>query len=159
SPITLEDNYGVLYREDKKILQIDMEDVHEISLVKYDILGLKNVGIIKDACRYAGINYPKSNEIDWEDQKVWNDMLKCPQGIIQMEGAYTLQILFAFKPKSIFDMSLVTAALRPSGSSYRDMLMQKKFHKNPSTIIDDMLKDNYGYLCVEENQNIDTNRG
>ena len=33
--------------------QIDMEDVHEISLVKYDILGLKNIGIIKDACTYA----------------------------------------------------------------------------------------------------------
>ena len=81
SPITLEDNYGTMYREGKKILQIDMEDVHEISLVKYDILGLKNVGIIKDACNYAGIPYPKSNEINWDDQEVWKDILKCPQGI------------------------------------------------------------------------------
>ena len=150
SPITLEDNYGTLYKDDKKILQIDMEDVHEISLVKYDILGLKNVGIIKDACKYANIPYPKSNEIDWGDQKVWDDMLKCPQGIFQMEGAYAFQMLCAFKPKSIFDMSLVTAALRPSGSSYRDKLMQKEFHKNPSTIIDDMLADNYGYLIYQE---------
>lgn len=150
SPITLEDNYGTLYKDDKKILQIDMEDVHEISLVKYDILGLKNVGIIKDACKYANIPYPKSNEIDWDDQKVWDDMLKCPQGIFQMEGVYAFQMLCAFKPKSIFDMSLVTAALRPSGSSYRDKLMQKEFHKNPSTIIDDMLADNYGYLIYQE---------
>lgn len=59
-------------------------------------------------------------------------------------------MLCAFKPKSIFDMSLVTAALRPSGSSYRDKLMQKEFHKNPSTIIDDMLADNYGYLIYQE---------
>lgn len=150
SPITLEDNYGTLYRDGKKILQIDMEDVHEISLVKYDILGLKNIGIIKDACEYAGIPYPKSNEINWDDQRVWNDMLKCPQGIFQMEGAYAFQMLCEFKPKSIFDMSLVTAALRPSGSSYRDKLMQKEFHKNPSTIIDDMLADNYGYLIYQE---------
>ena len=150
SPITLEDNYGTLYKDDKKILQIDMEDVHEISLVKYDILGLKNVGIIKDACKYAGILYPKSNEINWDDQEVWKDMLKCPQGIFQFEGAYAFQMLCAFKPKSIFDMSLVTAALRPSGSSYRDKLMQKEFHKNPSTIIDDMLADNYGYLIYQE---------
>ena len=150
SPVTLEDNYGTLYKDDKKILQIDMEDVHEISLVKYDILGLKNVGIIKDACKYAGILYPKSNEINWDDQEVWKDMLKCPQGIFQFEGAYAFQMLCAFKPKSIFDMSLVTAALRPSGSSYRDKLMQKEFHKNPSTIIDDMLADNYGYLIYQE---------
>lgn len=150
SPVTLEDNYGTLYKDDKKILQIDMEDVHEISLVKYDILGLKNVGIIKDACKYAGILYPKSNEINWDDQAVWEDMLRCPQGIFQFEGAYAFQMLCAFKPKSIFDMSLVTAALRPSGSSYRDKLMQKEFHKNPSTIIDDMLADNYGYLIYQE---------
>ena len=150
SPVTLEDNYGTLYKDDKKILQIDMEDVHEISLVKYDILGLKNEGIIKDACVYANIPYPKSNEIDWDDQEVWKDMLRCPQGIFQMEGAYAFQMLCEFKPKSIFDMSLVTAALRPSGSSYRDKLMQKEFHKNPSTIIDDMLADNYGYLIYQE---------
>jgi len=81
SPITLEDNYGTLYRDNKKILQIDMEDIHEISLVKYDILGLKNIGIIKDACEYAKIKYPKSNEINWDDQKVWEDILRCPQGI------------------------------------------------------------------------------
>lgn len=150
SPITLEDNYGTLYKDDKKILQIDMEDVHEISLVKYDILGLKNVGIIKDACKYANITYPKSSEVNWDDQKVWEDMLKCPQGIFQFEGAYAFQMLCEFKPKSIFDMSLVTAALRPSGSSYRDKLMQKEFHKNPSEIIDNMLEDNYGYLIYQE---------
>lgn len=150
SPITLEDNYGTLYKDDKKILQIDMEDVHEISLVKYDILGLKNVGIIKDACEYANIPYPKSNEIDWDDQKVWDDMLRCPQGIFQFEGAYAFQMLCEFKPKSIFDMSLVTAALRPGGASYRDSLMKKDIHHNISPMIDDMLKDNYGYLVYQE---------
>lgn len=150
SPVTLADNYGTLIRDNKTILQIDMEDVHEISLVKYDILGLKNIGIIKDACTYANIKYPKSCEVNWGDQKVWKDMLRCPYGIFQFEGAYAFQMLCEFKPKSIFDMSLVTAALRPSGSSYRDKLMQKEFHKNPSTIIDDMLADNYGYLIYQE---------
>lgn len=150
SPITLEDNYGTLYRDNKKILQIDMEDVHESGLVKYDILGLKNVQIISDSCKLANIPYPKSNEINWDDQKVWKDILKCPQGIFQFEGAFAFQMLCEFKPKNIFDMSLVTAALRPSGSSYRDKLMKKELHKNPSTIIDDMLSDNYGFLIYQE---------
>ena len=96
SPVTLEDNYGTLYKDDKKILQIDMEDVHEISLVKYDILGLKNVGIIKDACKYAGILYPKSNEINWDDQEVWKDMLKCPQGIDKL-FMYPLAVMLSKK--------------------------------------------------------------
>lgn len=150
SPITLPDNYGELRREGKKILQIDMEAVHEVSLVKYDLLGLANVGIIKDACKYANIPYPKSNEINWFDENVWNDMIRCPQGIFQFEGAYAFQMLCEFKPKNLFDMSLVTAALRPSGASYRNELMKKQFHKNPSSIIDDMLKDNYGFLVYQE---------
>lgn len=81
SPVTLADNYGTLKREGKTILQIDMDDVHDVNLVKYDILGLKNVEIIKDTCIYAGLNYPKSYEVNWKDQDVWKDILKCPQGI------------------------------------------------------------------------------
>ena len=47
-------------------------------------------------------------------------------------------------------MSLVTACIRPSGASYRDELLQRKPHHNPSPIIDDLLKDNLGYLIYQE---------
>ena len=150
SPISLSDNYGETYREGKKLLQIDMEGVHEVSLVKYDILGLKNVGIIKDACKYANIPYPKSNEINWEDNKVWQDMVTSPYGIFQFESDFAFTLLKQFMPTNIFDMSLVTAALRPAGASYRNELMERKIHKNPSAIIDDMLKDNLGFLIYQE---------
>ena len=59
-------------------------------------------------------------------------------------------MLKQYEPHSIFDMSLVTAALRPSGASYRDELMQHKPHKNPSAIIDELLADNNGYLIYQE---------
>lgn len=150
SPISLSDNYGETYREGKKLLQIDMEGVHEVSLVKYDILGLKNVGIIKDACKYANIPYPKSNEINWEDNKVWQDMVTSPYGIFQFESDFAFTLLKQFMPTNIFDMSLVTAALRPAGTSYRNELMERKIHKNPSAIIDNMLKDNLGFLIYQE---------
>lgn len=150
SPITLSDNYGELQRDGKTLLQIDMEDVHEVSLVKYDILGLKNVGIIRDACRIANLDYPMSHNINWNDNNVWNDMLKSSIGLFQFEGEYAYSMIKKFKPDSIFGMSHITAALRPSGASYRDDLLEKKFHKNPSSIIDDMLKDNLGYLIYQE---------
>lgn len=59
-------------------------------------------------------------------------------------------MLKQYEPHSIFDMSLVTAALRPSGASYRDDLMAHKPHKNPSPIIDELLAENYGYLIYQE---------
>lgn len=150
SPITLRDNYGTFVSDGKEILQIDMECVHEAGLVKYDILGLKNIEIIKDTYALLGKPYPKSHEIDWDDDAVWKDMLRSPIGIFQFESAFAFDSLKKFKTHSIYDMSLVTACIRPSGASYRDELLQRKPHKNPSPIIDELLKDNLGYLIYQE---------
>lgn len=151
SPITLQDNYGMFWSSDgKRILQINMEECHEVSLNKYDLLGLKNVEIIKDTCIFAGIPYPKSYQVNWDDQNVWNDMITSPAGIFQFEGKYAFDMLKSFKPSRINHMSLVNAALRPSGASYRDRLMAHEINKNPSPIIDELLKDNNGFLVFQE---------
>lgn len=77
-------------------------------------------------------------------------MIKNPSGIFQFEGAFAFESLKKFTPKSIFDMSIVTACIRPSGASYRDALLARKPHSNPSEIIDELLKDNLGYLIYQE---------
>lgn len=77
-------------------------------------------------------------------------MLRSPVGIFEFEGEYAFSLLRQYEPHSVFDMSLVTAALRPSGASYRNDLMNHKPHYNPSPIIDELLKDNYGYLIYQE---------
>lgn len=85
SPITLPDNYGVFIDKNGVItLPLDMDEVHEAGLVKYDILGLNNVQIIRDTCKYAGLPYPKAHLMNWEDEKVWDDMITSPVGIDKM---------------------------------------------------------------------------
>lgn len=150
APLTLPDNYGTFWQDGKRIMMINMEEIHEVSLVKYDLLGLKNVEIIKDTCKLAGIPYPKSHTINWEDEKVWADMITSPAGIFQFEGDYAFKMLKEFVPHKINDMSMVNAALRPSGASYRDRLLAHEVNKNPSEIIDELLKDNLGFLIYQE---------
>lgn len=151
SPITLVDNYGVFDKEGENCLMLDMENIHDYTgLAKYDFLILKTVQVIRDACKYMGKPYPKTYEINWDDEAVWDDMLKSPSGIFQFESAFAFDSLKRFKPKSIFDMSIVTACIRPSGTSYRDDLLSRKPHSNPSEIIDELLKDNLGYLIYQE---------
>ena len=150
SPITLDDNYGVFEKDDDMCLMLDMDAGHELGLAKYDFLVLKTVQVIRDCCRYLGTEYPKTHEVNWDDEDVWKDMLKSPVGIFQFEGDYAFKSLRQFKPKNIFDMSIVTACIRPSGDSYRDELLARKPHKNPSPIIDELLKDNLGYLIYQE---------
>lgn len=150
SPITLPNNYGCFWSKGKRILPINMEEVHEIGLVKYDILGLKNIEIIKDTYNLLGLTYPKSHEINWDDREVWNNIILSPVGVFQFEGSYAYDLLKRYKPKKINDLSLVNASLRPSGTSYRDRLIAREFNHNPSVIIDDLLKDNNGFLVFQE---------
>ena len=150
SPITLTDHYGVFWKDGEVVLDIDMDEIHDCGLVKFDFLVLRNIAILSDTCRLAGIPYPKAHEINWDDQAVWQDMMRSPIGIFQFEGEFAFRLLKQFGAKSIFDMSLVTAAVRPSGASYRNDLMAHKIRKNPSSIIDDLLRDNLGYLVYQE---------
>lgn len=150
SPISLKENYGVFDKEGENCLMMDMEEAHEVGAAKYDFLVLKTVQVIRDTCRYMDKPYPKTDEIDWFDQEVWADIIKSPAGVFQFESAFAFDSLKKFRPQNIFDMSLVTACIRPSGASYRDELLARKPHSNPSEIIDELLKDNLGYLIYQE---------
>lgn len=153
SPITLADNIGLFYKDGKDDMPVStcaMKSVDSLNYVKFDILGLKTVGIIKDACRYAGIPYPKSYELNWNDYNVWHNMITAQQGVFQFEGDYAFGLLKDFKPNTINHMSMVNAALRPSGKSYRDRMISGEHNENPSKEIDDLLASNNGYLIFQE---------
>ncbi|WP_455717600.1 PHP domain-containing protein, partial [Anaerosporobacter sp.] len=153
SPITLADNMGLFYKDGNTEMPVStcsMKAVDSLNYVKFDILGLKTVGIIKDACGYAGIKYPKSYEINWSDKLVWTNMIETQEGVFQFEGDFAFDLLKSFKPNTINHMSMVNAALRPSGKSYRDRMIAGEFNKNPSDEIDRLLEDNNGYLIFQE---------
>lgn len=150
SPVNLIEEYGVFLKDGENCLLLDMEEAHDTGLAKYDFLVLKTVQVIRDCCRLLGRPYPKTNEIDWCDEAVWKDMRSDLTAIFQFEGDYAAQCFRKFGTDSIADMSLVTACIRPSGASYRDQILAHKIHKNPSPLIDDLLKENLGYLVYQE---------
>ena len=63
---------------------------------------------------------------------------------------YAFSLLKDFKPSTINHMSMVNAALRPSGKSYRDRMIAGEHNNNPSKEIDDLLASNNGYLIFQE---------
>lgn len=150
SPITLPDNYGTFWSKDKKILTIDMEEIHEVSLVKYDLLGLVNVEIIEDCCKLANISYPKAHEVNWNDDKVWEHIADSGVGIFQLESDFATSCMRKMKCHSINDLSMVNGCIRPAGESYRDELLSGKIHKNVSPMIDELFSDTRGYCLFQE---------
>lgn len=153
SPITLHDNLSLNYRDGDTnfpICNCSMKSVDALNYVKFDILGLKNIGILKDAYNYIGTHYLKAYEIDWNDKAVWDNMIKSRTGIFQFEGDFAFGLLESFVPQKINDMSLVNASLRPSGKSYRNRLINREFNQNPSEEINKILEPNNGFLVFQE---------
>lgn len=150
SPVTLQDNYGCFWKDGELVISIDMDEIHEVGLVKFDLLVLNNIGIIRDTCRMAGIPYPKTHQIDFDDQKVWADMMRSPVAIFQFEASHAHKLLRDFGASSIFDMALINAVNRPACASFQDDLVARKPHQNPSALIDALLERNGGYLVYQE---------
>ena len=153
-PWTIMDNYGIVWANDKgenkHIINLNMDESHELGILKYDLLSLVNISIIQQTCDLAHIPFPNSKTLNWNDEEVWKHMLDSPVGLFQMNGDFAFSSLKKFEPHSISDIDLVTAAIRPSGASFRDKLFAKEWYKNPSPMIDELLKNNYGYLLYQE---------
>ena len=150
SPVTLDDNYGAFWNNGEHCLFVDMDDAHEVGMCKYDFLILTNVKIINETYRAIGKPFPKSHEVNWNDQAVWRDMQKSQWGIFQMESDFAFSSLKKLKPTSIEEMALLTAALRPSGTSYRDNVFARIPNHNPTREMDDIFSDTMGYCVYQE---------
>lgn len=158
SPVTLFDNLGIFYKDGDENFPVSfcsMKAVDSLNYVKFDILGLKTVGIIQDAFKMAGVDWKYSYQMNWKDKKVWEDMIRCNSAIFQFEGEYAhglLKKMISNKTEeaTINMMSMTNAALRPSGKSYRDKLVAGEINQNPSKEIDDLLTDNNGWLIFQE---------
>ena len=151
APLDLCDRYGTFIDKDGlQILMLDMDASHAVGLAKYDILGLSNIQIISETCRLSGIKYPHTWEMNFDDQAVWGDMKTSPIALFQFSSDFAFDSLKKYDAKSIQDLSLVTAAIRPGGASYRDKLFRHEFNHNPSQEIDELLKDSLGFLVFQE---------
>ena len=147
----LVDTCGGFYGTDGQvILPLDMDECHDMGQIKYDILGLKSVGVIDKTCKMLGTKFPRADEIDWNVPEVYEDIANNHTAIFQFESDYSGDCLRKMHPTSVEELSLVNACIRPSGESYRDDLLKRKIHHNPSQIIDDMLSDNLGFLVYQE---------
>ena len=151
SPMNLTDYCGTFLGNDgQRILPLDMDFCHALGLIKYDILGLKTIGVIDKVCKMIGQYFPKANETDFTDQAVYNDMNQNPNTIFQFESGYAQDCFKKMGCHSIDDITLVNAALRPGGASYRDRLFKHEINDNGSEIINNILKESYGFLVYQE---------
>ena len=146
----LDDNWGVYMKDGERCLYLDMNEVSMVNLVKYDMLIIKTLQVISDCYKLFHAPYPRMYEINFRDKDVWKSICDDQSGIFQFESDFAADAIKKFMPTSIEEITVVNAALRPGSASYRDDLFARKRKKNPTPLIDEILKDSYGQLVYQE---------
>jgi DNA polymerase-3 subunit alpha len=166
SPFSIEETVGTFTTTTNiyPITQLNMKEIDSMNFVKLDILGLDNIEIINETCKLAGIERLTPDNIDEEDEKVWESIHDSGLGIFQwssnMAHSYykqlfsreTLEIIKAqnpnFKYMNLF--SIGNSAIRPAGDSYRDDLAKGIFKDNGHDALNELLAKTNGFLVYQE---------
>jgi len=145
--------------EEEIITQYNMYDLEKIGLIKMDILGLKNLTVIKNSLRIIKKVYEKEinlDEIGFDDKEVYK-LLSSGQtiGLFQTESEGMRRYLQELKPTNIEDLTAMLALYRPGPMELIPQFIRRKQNKEPITYLHPKLKPiletTYG-ICVYQEQ-------
>jgi len=145
---------------DKPIIQIDMNEVEKLGLIKFDFLGLRNLSTVAEVLEqvYPGVNVNDSFEnIDLADPEVFKSIRSITDmgGIFQFENSAAIaDLLHSMLPEHLEDISAATSIFRPGPLGQG---VDKTFIKNKSqpwttdiSAFDEILKPTNGCLIYQE---------
>jgi DNA polymerase-3 subunit alpha len=166
SPVTLEDNIGTLSLKTNThpVVVLNMKEIDSLNFVKLDLLGLANVEIINKTCDLIGMKRITADRIDYNNDAVWQDIMKHPIGIFQFESDFAHSYLKdIFRPEVLEKikeknpklnyldlMSMANGAIRPAGKSYRAALSNGEFNDNGHEALNNFLASTNGFLVYQE---------
>jgi error-prone DNA polymerase len=101
----------------RRILQWDKDDIEDAGVLKVDLLSLGALSQLEEALRLIGERWgeaPDLSRIDYEDKEVY-DMLSRGDtiGVFQVESAAQRQTITRLRPRSLYDLALEVACVRP----------------------------------------------
>lgn len=148
-------------RSEKEIVcQYSMYDLEKIGLLKFDILGLANLTVIKNSLRIIRKLTDSEKEIDldalgFDDKKVYQLLSKGETvGVFQLESAGMRRYLQELKPTTFEDIIAMIALFRPGPMelipSYirRKHGLEKISYLHPK--LEPILNKTYGVLIYQE---------
>ena len=144
------------------VCQWDKDSVADAGLIKVDLLGLRMLSLIHEACALIDEKHPDAPGLDLDrlpldDEKVY-DMI-CggdTVGVFQIESRAQMQTLPQIKPRSIDDLTIEVALIRPGplqGNMVHPYIRRRKglekvTYLHPSLKL--ILEDTLGVLLFQE---------
>ncbi|MBW1676203.1 MAG: DNA polymerase III subunit alpha [Deltaproteobacteria bacterium] len=142
------------------VTQYDMKAVEKIGLIKFDLLGLRNLTVMKEACeiiRKRGGVPPDLAHLDLTDKKTFQLLASArTTGVFQLESSGMKDLLLRLKPACFEDIVALVALYRPGplDSGMHDEFVERKNGRVPVTYLlpelELILKDTYGVILYQE---------
>ena len=137
--------------------QYEASDLEALGLVKMDVLGIRNLSIIKtvldDVKLREGIDI-NINNIPMNDQKVMNMLARGETlGIFQLESDGVSKLLMNLKCSTFDDIVNATSLYRPGPMEMIPLFIKRKFGEPYELIhpdLKDILKKTYGIIVFQE---------
>lgn len=156
--------YTGLYRgkDDQPVVQINKDLCEEIGLIKFDILGLKNLDTIQEALNNINRDKPKeqwllADDIPIEDPKSFNLFKSADTyGIFQFESAAMRRLMAQLRPETLDEVIALVALFRPGplqsgmSSDFVDRKHGKAPIEYPHIKLEELLAPTYGTIIYQE---------
>lgn len=148
------------WNKDLKIyaVQCDKEQVEELGMLKFDLLGLKTVDIIND-CLWEiskSGNIINVYDIPLDDKEVYENIYSkgFTNSVFQFESAGMKKMLKRFKPERFEDLIILNSMFRPGPLQFLDDVIDvKNGNKEISFLTDKLrpiLEPTYGAITYQE---------
>jgi len=142
------------------VCQWDKDSVADAGLIKVDLLGLRMLSLIHEACELVEGNHCTKLELDklpLYDEKVYDMICRGDTvGVFQVESRAQMQTLPQIKPRSIEDLTIEVALIRPGplqGNMVHPYIRRRKGLEKVTYLhpqLKPILEDTLGVLLFQE---------
>ena len=163
-PIAETIGLGTISTTEFPISMLDMKELDDLSYVKFDILGLDNISVINLCCDLLGMERLTPDNVDLEDEAVWQSIRDDTTLIFQWESQSARTFLKRLMSDSTLDkfrartkdfsmlklLSLGNGLIRPACASFREEVAGGEFYDNGFPALDEFLSRESGRIVMQE---------
>lgn len=145
-------------KEGRVTAQLEMKPVEELGLMKFDILGLENLGIISHTLelieKYKHVKLDILN-ITHNDKTTFELLQKGDtDAVFQLESEGMKKYLKELRPTNVDDICFMCAAYRPGPMQYITPYINRKYGKEKVTYLipemESIVSDTFGFAIYQE---------
>lgn len=140
------------------VIMCDKKMAEPLGCIKFDVLGLRTLGVIDEATKLAGIDpreIDATNETFLNDEAMYETISKGDtDNVFQLESVSMTDLCKQVKPKDLSTVSIVSSLMRPDTMTMLDEYIARKNGEHPVTYlhpdIKPILEETLGVQAYQE---------